>query len=110
MYRSTGCSTSAGSHRIRPPAAHQARQTTAAAHRRLAGPAAQPFYTALERAGLHALTDDDHQAVRDLTRHLDPDSLRQVMSWLERARAAAFALRGTEQDRPARPAVRRSWS
>jgi hypothetical protein len=39
---------------------------------------------------------DDHQAVRDLTRDLDPAVLRQVMSWPERARAAARALRGTE--------------
>ncbi|MFB7669387.1 hypothetical protein ACFC1R_36675 [Kitasatospora sp. NPDC056138] len=90
-------------------AAHQARQTTAAAaHRRLAGTAAQPLYTALDRAGLHALTDDDHQAVRDLTRHLDPATLRQVVSWLERTRAAAFALRGPEQASPVRPSARRS--
>ncbi|MFD5616465.1 hypothetical protein [Kitasatospora sp. NPDC127060] len=66
------------------------------------------FYTALDRAGLHALTDDDHQAVRDLTRHLDPATLSQVMSWLERTRTAAFALRGTEQSSPVRPVVRRS--
>ncbi|MET8704178.1 hypothetical protein ABZW10_35810 [Kitasatospora sp. NPDC004723] len=89
-------------------AALQARQTTDAAHRRLAGTAAQPLYTALDRAGLNALTDDDHQAVRDLTRHLDPATLRQVMDWLERTRTAALALRGTEQVPPARPAVRRS--
>ncbi|MFE2412368.1 hypothetical protein ACFXDE_28870 [Kitasatospora sp. NPDC059408] len=88
-------------------AAHQARQTTDAAHRRLAGTAAQPLYTALDRAGLHALTDADHQAVRDLTRHVDPATLRQVMSWLERTRTAAFALRGTEQSSPVRPVVRR---
>ncbi|MQS15940.1 hypothetical protein F7Q99_27715 [Streptomyces kaniharaensis] len=53
-------------------AAHQARQTTDTAHRRLAGTAAQPLYTTPDRVGLHALTDDDHQAVRDLTRHLVP--------------------------------------
>ncbi|MFF2147946.1 hypothetical protein [Kitasatospora sp. NPDC058190] len=88
-------------------AAHQARQTTDVAHRRLAGTAAQPLYTALDRAGLHALTDDDHQAVRDLTRTLDPATLRQVMSLLERTVTAAFALRG-EQVPPARPVVRRS--
>ncbi|CAM5666595.1 PE-PGRS family protein OS=Kitasatospora aureofaciens OX=1894 GN=GCM10010502_68730 PE=4 SV=1 [Kitasatospora aureofaciens] len=88
-------------------ATHQARQTTDAAHRRLAGTAAQPLYTALDRAGLHALTDDDHQAVRDLTRTLDPATLRQVMSWLERTRTAAFALRGTGQASPVRPVVRR---
>ncbi|MFE3498994.1 hypothetical protein [Kitasatospora sp. NPDC059160] len=88
-------------------AAHQARQTTDAAHRSLVGTAAQPLYTALDRAGLHALTDDDHQAVRDLTRHLDPATLRQVASWLERTRTAAFALRGTEQTPPVRPVVRR---
>ncbi|MFD9688445.1 hypothetical protein ACFXPX_32715 [Kitasatospora sp. NPDC059146] len=89
-------------------AAHQSRQTTDTAHRRLAGTAAQPLYTALDRAGLHALTDDDHQAVRDLTRHLDPATLRQVASWLERTRTAAFALRGTEAGPPVRPVVRRS--
>ncbi|MET8624607.1 hypothetical protein ABZW30_12770 [Kitasatospora sp. NPDC004669] len=61
-------------------AAHQAHQTTDAAHRRLAGTATQPLYTALDRAGLHALTDHDHQAVRDLTQGLDPATLRQVMS------------------------------
>ncbi|MFE6746093.1 hypothetical protein ACFVGM_09595 [Kitasatospora purpeofusca] len=88
-------------------AAHQSRQTTDAAHRRLAGTTAQPLYTALDRAGLHALTDDDHQAVSDLTRNVDPDTLRQVMSWLERTRTAAFALRGTEQAPPVRPVVRR---
>ncbi|MFH9355191.1 hypothetical protein [Kitasatospora sp. NPDC017646] len=84
-------------------AAHQARQTTDAAQRSLAGPTAQPLYTALDRAGLHALTDDDHQAVRDLARHVDPATLRQVTSWLERTRTAAFALRGTEQARPPGP-------
>ncbi|MFF9645324.1 hypothetical protein [Kitasatospora aureofaciens] len=91
-------------------AAHQARQTIDLAHRRLAGTAAQPLYTALDRAGLHTLTDDDHQTVRDLTHHLDPATLRQVMSWLERTRSAAFALRGPGQERPGRPVVRRSWS
>ncbi|MEU9047763.1 MULTISPECIES: hypothetical protein [unclassified Kitasatospora] len=89
-------------------AAHQARQTTDAAHRSLAGTAAQPLYTALDRAGLHTLTDDDHQAVRDLTRHLDPATLRQVMSWLERTRTAALALRGTDQAQPVRSKARRS--
>ncbi|MFJ2781520.1 hypothetical protein [Kitasatospora sp. NPDC087315] len=89
-------------------AAYQARQNTDAAHRGLAGTAAQPLYTALERAGLHSLTDDDHQAVRDLTRHLDPATLRQVMNWLERTRIAALALRGADQAPPARPVVRRS--
>ncbi|MCX5215974.1 hypothetical protein OG689_43330 [Kitasatospora sp. NBC_00240] len=89
-------------------AAHKARETTDAAHRRLAGSAAQPLYTALDRAGLHTLTDDDHQAVRDLTCHLDPATLRQVMSWLERTRTAALALRGAEAAPPARPVVQRS--
>ncbi|MEU4303677.1 hypothetical protein [Kitasatospora aureofaciens] len=89
-------------------AAHQARQTTDVAHRRLAGTAAQPLYTALDRAGIHTLTDDDHQAVRNLTHHLDPATLRQVMSWLERTRTAAVALRGPGQERPGRPVVRRS--
>ncbi|MFF2548671.1 hypothetical protein ACFVUY_39770 [Kitasatospora sp. NPDC058063] len=87
-------------------AAHQTDQAADAAHGALAGPAAQPLYTALERAGLYTLTDDDHQAVHDLTRHLDPTTLRQVMTWLERARTGA--LRGTEQTPPARPRVRRS--
>ncbi|MFI9366870.1 hypothetical protein ACIG5E_38415 [Kitasatospora sp. NPDC053057] len=89
-------------------AAVRARQTTDAAHRRLAGTVAQPLYTALDRAGLYNLTDDDRQAVRDLTRTLDPATLRQVVSWLERTRTAALALRGTEPARPARPVVRRS--
>ncbi|GLW58862.1 hypothetical protein [Kitasatospora phosalacinea] len=89
-------------------AAHQARQITDTAHRRLGGTAAQPLYTALDRAGLYNLTDDDHQAVRDLTRHLDPATLRQVMSWLERTRTATLALRGTEQPPLTRPVVRRS--
>ncbi|MFJ9846131.1 hypothetical protein ACIRYZ_37975 [Kitasatospora sp. NPDC101155] len=90
-------------------AAHQARQTADVAHRRLAGTAAQPLCTALERAGVYTLTDDDHQAVRALTRDLDPAALRQVMSWLGRTRTAALALRGTEQARPARPTVRRRF-
>ncbi|MDH6711364.1 hypothetical protein P3T27_008122 [Kitasatospora sp. MAA19] len=88
-------------------AAYQAHRTADAAHRRLAGTAARPLYTALDRAGLHTLTDDDHQAVRDLTHHLDPATLRQVTSWLERTRTAALALRGTEQT-PGRPRGRRS--
>ncbi|MFG2697190.1 hypothetical protein [Kitasatospora sp. NPDC048407] len=50
--------------------------------------------------------DAGHGAVRDLTRHLDPATLRQVMSWLERTRTAAFALRGTEQAPHVRPVVR----
>ncbi|MFF3113608.1 hypothetical protein ACFVSN_30995 [Kitasatospora sp. NPDC057904] len=89
-------------------AAQQARQSSDAAHRSLASTAAQPPYTALERAGLHVLTDDDHQAVRDLTQQLGPATLCQIMSWLERTRVAAFALRGTEQTPPVRPVVRRS--
>ncbi|ARF82475.1 hypothetical protein ACIG0C_30860 [Kitasatospora aureofaciens] len=52
----------------------------------------RPLYTGLDRAGLHTLTDDDHQAVRDLTHHFDPTTLRQVMSWLERTRTAVLAL------------------
>ncbi|MFC8453881.1 hypothetical protein [Kitasatospora sp. NPDC057223] len=59
-------------------AAHDARQRTDAAHRQLAGSAAGPLYTALARAGLHTLTDGDHQAVRELTRHLDAATVRQV--------------------------------
>ncbi|MFJ9777182.1 helicase associated domain-containing protein [Kitasatospora sp. NPDC101157] len=47
-------------------------------------------------------------AVRDLTRTLDPATLRQVMGWLERTRTAATALRGPGQERPGRPVVRRS--
>ncbi|MFJ5928027.1 hypothetical protein ACIQF6_36070 [Kitasatospora sp. NPDC092948] len=69
--------------------------------------AAQPLYTALDHSGLHALTDDDHPAVRDLTRHLDPATLRQVAGRLERTRTAAFALRGTAQTPPVRPVGRR---
>ncbi|WP_406210596.1 hypothetical protein OH807_41020 [Kitasatospora sp. NBC_01560] len=102
----------AGRHRRRDvaacacEAAHQARQKSDAAHRSLAGHAAQPLYTALDRAGPHNLTDDDHQAVRDLTQQLDPAALRQVMGWLERTRTGAVALRGTV---PARPVVCRGW-
>ncbi|MFJ8038894.1 hypothetical protein ACIRBX_00080 [Kitasatospora sp. NPDC096147] len=87
-------------------AAHEAGLRIDAAHRQLAGAAADPLYIALARAGLHTLTEDDHQAVRDLTRHLDPATLRQVASWLERTRATALALAGG-QDRPGRPVVRR---
>lgn len=87
-------------------AALQVRRSAEAAHRRLGGIAAQPLYTALERAGLHALSDDDHQAVRDLARGLDAATVRQVVSWLERTRTAALALRGPE---PARPVVRRRF-
>ncbi|MFI5649002.1 hypothetical protein [Kitasatospora sp. NPDC051705] len=90
--------------RSRPPGPPEVRRRP---YRSLAGTAAQPLYTALERAGLHTLTDDDHQAVRDLTHHLDPATLRQVASWLERTCTAAFALRDTEQARPVRPVVRR---
>ncbi|MFJ8434853.1 hypothetical protein ACIQ9P_26480 [Kitasatospora sp. NPDC094019] len=90
-------------------AAHDARKHTDTAHRRLAGAAADPLYTALARAGLHTLTDDDHQAVRELTRHLGPTTVQQVANWLERTRATAHALTAT-QERPARPVVRRSGS
>ncbi|MEK2495148.1 hypothetical protein WN990_36965 [Kitasatospora purpeofusca] len=88
-------------------AGEAAHQDTGTAHRRVAGPAAQPLCTALERAGLHTLTHD--QAVRDLTQHLDPTVLRWVLGWLERVRAAGLALRGTGPGRPARRVVRRSW-
>ncbi|MFC9330808.1 hypothetical protein [Kitasatospora sp. NPDC057015] len=88
-------------------ATHEARQSIDVAHRRLAGPTAQPLYTALDRAGLRTLTDDDHQAVRDLTRHLNAATLRQVTDWLERTRTAALALRA-EHAPPTRPTVRRS--
>jgi len=70
-------------------------------------PPPNPLY--LARAGLHHLTDGDHQAVREVTRHLDPATLRQVTGWLERTRRAALALRGAEQVPPARPGTRRSW-
>ncbi|WP_329485010.1 hypothetical protein OG618_00160 [Kitasatospora sp. NBC_01246] len=88
-------------------AAHDARQRTDAAHRQFAGAAAGPLYTALARAGLYTLTDEDHQAVRELTRHLDPAALRQVAGWLERTRATALAL-AAAQERPVRPVVRRN--
>ncbi|MFI9329255.1 hypothetical protein ACIGZJ_17125 [Kitasatospora sp. NPDC052868] len=88
-------------------AAHEAWQTLDTAHRRLAGPAADPLYTALARAGLHSLADDDHQAVRELTRNLEATALRQVSDWLERTRAAALAL-GGDRVPPARPRARRS--
>ncbi|MGW6917344.1 hypothetical protein ACWGB8_26460 [Kitasatospora sp. NPDC054939] len=67
-------------------AAEDARQRTDTAHRRLAGAGADPLYTALARAGLHILTEGDHQAVRELTRHLDAATIRQVADWLERTR------------------------
>ncbi|RAJ31753.1 hypothetical protein K353_06104 [Kitasatospora sp. SolWspMP-SS2h] len=88
-------------------AAHDARQHTDTAHRRLAGAAADPLYTALARAGLYTLTDDDHQAVRELTRHLDAATVRQVVGWLERTRAGAHAP-APDRTRPTRPVVRRS--
>ncbi len=87
-------------------AAHDARQRTDAVHRQLAGAVADPLYTALARAGLYFLSEADHQAVRDLTRHLDAAALRQVIDWLERTRTAALALRG-EQGPSVRPTVRR---
>ncbi|MGW2376532.1 MULTISPECIES: hypothetical protein [Kitasatospora] len=74
----------------------------------MAGPGCRGPQRHRPQGRLRPVTDDDHQAVRDLTRHLDPDTLRQVMSWLERTRIAALALRGTEQARPVRPVVRRN--
>ncbi|MEV7783374.1 hypothetical protein [Kitasatospora sp. NPDC088351] len=53
-------------------AEYLAMQRADVAHRRVAGTAAQPLYTALGCAGLYVLTDADHEAVRDLTRDLDP--------------------------------------
>ncbi|GAA2278443.1 MULTISPECIES: hypothetical protein [Kitasatospora] len=53
------------------------------------------------------ITDDDHQAEREVTRRLDTATLRQVTHWLERTRAAALALRGTGQIPPPRLAARR---
>ncbi|MFJ8444402.1 hypothetical protein [Kitasatospora griseola] len=90
-------------------AARGARQRADTAHRRLAGAAADPLYTALARAGLHTLTDDDHQAVRELTRHLGPATVRQVANWLERTRATALA-QTAARARPTWPVVRRSGS
>ncbi|MFD8483912.1 hypothetical protein [Kitasatospora sp. NPDC059673] len=83
-----------------------------------AGTAAQPLCTNLDRTNLDrttldrttlpTLTDADHQAVRDLTHHLDPDTPLQVMSRLEHTRTAAAAPpRGTEPAPAARPVVRR---
>ncbi|MEU1286654.1 hypothetical protein [Kitasatospora sp. NPDC005856] len=89
-------------------AGHHAHRNADLAHREQAGPAAQPLYTALERAGLHFLTDDDHRAVHDLTRTLDPTTAHQVTIWLERTRITALALRGTTGQHPTRPVVRRS--
>ncbi|MFF7585865.1 hypothetical protein ACFZCK_00040 [Kitasatospora purpeofusca] len=89
-------------------AGYQAREHVDTAQRNPAGAAAEPLFTALERAGLHHLSDSDHQAVRALIQGLDAATLRQVMSWLERTRTTALALRGTEQARPVRPVVRRS--
>ncbi|MCP2310888.1 hypothetical protein FHR36_004051 [Kitasatospora paracochleata] len=55
----------------------------------------------MDRVGLYTLTDDDRQAVRDLTHDPDPATLRLVMNWLQRTRAAALALRGE----PLRPVL-----
>ncbi|MGW4651354.1 hypothetical protein [Kitasatospora sp. NPDC004289] len=85
-------------------AAQEAGLRVDGAHRQLAGAAAEPLYTALARAGLHTLTEDDHQAVRQLTHHLDAATMHQVMTWLERTRSTALAL---SQGRPSRPVVRR---
>ena len=59
------------------------------------------------RAGLHTLTEGDHQAVRELTRHLDAATVRQVASRLERTRSTALAL-AAGRTQPTRPGVRRS--
>ncbi|MFJ9953595.1 hypothetical protein [Kitasatospora sp. NPDC091207] len=45
--------------------------------------------------------------MRELTRHLDPATVRQVVTWLERTRSTAIALTAG-QERPSRPVVRRS--
>ncbi|MFE6052567.1 hypothetical protein ACFQ6N_17575 [Kitasatospora sp. NPDC056446] len=66
-----------------------------------------PLCTILERVGLQVLTDDDHQAVLDLTRHRSLATLRRFMGRLERTRTAAAALRA-DQVRPVCPVVRRS--
>ncbi|MFF0294529.1 hypothetical protein ACFYST_15355 [Kitasatospora sp. NPDC004614] len=71
--------------------------------------AAQPLHTTLDRAGLHTPADADHQAVHDLTHHLDPAPPRQAMSRLEQhTRTVTLALRGTGPAPAARPVVHRS--
>ena len=61
-------------------------------HQGAADPAAQAVLTALARAGLYDLGEDDHQAVEQLTALLDEATIAQVVSWLERTRAAALHL------------------
>ena len=74
-----------------------------------ADPRAQVVLTALARAGLHHLDDDDHQAVEQLAA-LDDATLGQVADWLERTREAALQ---QGAGRPQRPLYRRprpdSW-
>ncbi|MFJ2779462.1 hypothetical protein [Kitasatospora sp. NPDC087315] len=83
-------------------AARQARQSADVAHRRFAGPAADPLYTALARAGLHILTDRDHRAIRDLTRH-PMAGISLSSSWSEMKRGTFWGYLG------ASPAPIRVW-
>ncbi|MFD4656268.1 hypothetical protein ACFWP2_11645 [Kitasatospora sp. NPDC058444] len=90
-----------GAHPTAGPA-HRATDT----HRCPACPTTETLYGALERAGLHRLTDEDHQAVRELTGTLDLVTLYRVVDWLERTRAAALAPRDAGPTPPAGPAER----
>ena len=82
----------------------------AAAHQGATNPKAQAVLTALARAGLHDLDEDDHQAVEQLAALLGEATIAQVAGWLERTRTAALHLAAPT---PTRPAYRRprpdSW-
>ena len=85
-------------------AAHRRATENAAAHQGTTDPAAQAVLTALARAGLYNLNEDDHQAVEQLAALLGEATIAQVAGWLERTRTAALHLAALT---PARPAYRR---
>ncbi|MGY0466890.1 hypothetical protein ACW14Y_42525 (plasmid) [Kitasatospora sp. cg17-2] len=63
---------------------------------------AQALRTALARAGLYDLDENDHQAVEQLGALLDDTTIARLADWLERTRTAALRLAS-----PPRPAYRR---
>uniref|UniRef100_UPI002F91553B hypothetical protein n=1 Tax=Kitasatospora indigofera TaxID=67307 RepID=UPI002F91553B len=65
-----------------------------------ADPGAEVVLTALARAGLHRLDDDDRQAARQLAALLDDATLHQVADWLERTRQAALQQATGRSQRP----------